>query len=286
MTPGERTRIQRHLRSGFSLVEAVGLRLRSKSPNSFRNVAQRLRPDPDWKRQTQWEWSRKLLHWKELEPGRNRAGINRIGNGRDWVLYRQESVQNNTLVVGFAGASRRMMMSAADFIATLELFRADFLLLMPDRQSHYRLGVRGFATGLEQTFADLDEKIRTWGYTDLRVIGTSAGSLPALYFGVLAEARAISLVGVLDPESGDSGVPYPSIREVLSAEQNTAQVRITCGSEAHGDLAVARKLAQQIGAQLTVVDGAFHAPLFQLLKEGKFEEWLSLNLDLLPFVRA
>ena len=280
MTPGERTRIQRHLRSRFSLVEAVGLRLRSKLPHNFRNDAQRLRPDPYWKSQTQWEWSRKLLHWKELEPGRNRAGINRTGNGRDWVLYRQESRQNKILVVGFAGASRRMMMSAADFIATLEIFSADFLLLMPNRHSHYKLGVRGFGASMEQTTRELDEKIRAWGYTDLRVIGTSAGSLPALYFGVAAGAQSISLVGVLDPESDVSGIPYPGIREALSPQDSTVRVRITCGSEAHGDLAVARKLAKEIGAGIVVVDGAFHAPLFHLLKKGEFEEWLSRNLDL------
>lgn len=104
--------------------------------------------------------------------------------------------REKTLVVGFAGASRKLFLPISDFLQNMDSSTADVLLVSPHSESYYKNGILGLGSSLGEVLSVLKNVIEPLGYRRVVSLGTSSGALPALLAAIhLGFERGICVGG-------------------------------------------------------------------------------------------
>lgn len=118
--------------------------------------------------------------------------------GPDVVLYRSGlGGTRKRLIITFCGRSHRMMTSWSLFLQHIPAARFDVLILADRTNNHFSDGIAGYAPDFVSLMRRIQRDARTDSYDRVYCFGTSTGGLPALRFGLLADAfRAVSIGGL------------------------------------------------------------------------------------------
>lgn len=279
MTPSERKAVILFLESEYSRPQRSFLRLHSAIHSRLPRLGLGNFPKSHWRKRAEWGWLRKLISWRQMEADHVLAErFERIVSTRGYALYRRTDLLRRSLLIGFSGSSRRIMMSPADFLGQLSAFDADLLLLWPTRGGGYRSGVPGLGSDIPMVGRAIQELIADWDYNDVRMIGTSAGSLPALYVASMLQPVTVATIGTSNPRGAGQYIPWLEVSENLGHLIDRMRLSFTYGGNSRRDEAVAKALASEVGGIVVEVDGSGHAPLFDLLRRGELSEWLRKNL--------
>ena len=225
-----------------------------------------------------YDWLRKFAG---LSPGLydSPQGFKRDALAENMLLYRNptENAGGKTLLVGFAGNARRLMMPIAIFLQCLDSRVWDVVLLRKGlEQRTFFEGVYGVAG----TFPDLLEYVRkavsAERYCRVMTFGTSGGGLAAIVAAMLLGAnRGVSVCGApptspLDPwwESQFAGRPRHAV--------GLPQLHYVYGAGSQYDRQSALALQGFFGGMLHPVAGVDdHYALKPMLKAGQFQTFLN-----------
>ena len=223
-----------------------------------------------------YDWLRKIAG---LSPGLYDAPqrFQRDALAENVLRYRDptENDGGKTLLVGFAGNARRLMMPIAIFLQCLDARLWDVVLLRKGlEQTNFFDGVYGVAGN----FPDLMEYVRKAAspekYRRVMTYGTSGGGFAAILAAVLLGAtRGVSVCGApspLDPwlEAQLAGRPTPSVEP--------PQLHYIYGADSETDLQSALALQSLFGGRLHPVAGVDdHYALKPMLKAGQFHTFLN-----------
>ena len=148
------------------------------------------------------EWSRIWLRKiGTLSPGLFEApkGFSREPLSENILLYRDRSVAaaGKTLLIGFAGNARRLMLPISVFLQCLNPQAWDLVLLRkgPEKRS-YLEGLEGECQSFVELLERVDRLVPAGSYRRLVTLGTSNGGFPAVLAALFMDAaRGVSICG-------------------------------------------------------------------------------------------
>jgi hypothetical protein len=160
----------------------------------------------------------------------------------------------------------------------LESLHADLLIVSPRfRRSIYRDGVTGLGENIVEVVETMNKILKDFNYEELVVLGTSGGSLAAVFSAPILGATQVAIAGPTNTgEENTTGISWEKISEAWSSDGNPTKLQqnphltITCGSLASKDLAFAEIILKDIPGKLHIVNGAGHNPLWELVEKGRF----------------
>jgi hypothetical protein len=178
------------------------------------------------------------------------------------VLYRRVDVATPRLIVSFTGARARMMIALPDYLSAIERTEADVLLIRTDRSGGYLKGLPESLGALEPSIRVLEAIIKKHGYTDLRVVGTSGGALPALTSSAYLLPSVVLVVG---PPHGHFSKFGEELVHLLKTQPGLTSTRwvVAYGSDFE-DEESATLLSDSLGAECMRIEGARHAAMREL----------------------
>ena len=114
--------------------------------------------------------------------------------------------RKRSLVVCFTGRQRRMMMAAPVFLQHLDARVVDVVLVRCPRDGLYANGLPGLALDMPSLFEQVALIAGADRYARVVTMGTSAGAIPSLLFGLRHGCKAVLAVGIgaVDEPSGRS----------------------------------------------------------------------------------
>ena len=171
-------------------------------------------------------------------------------------------------------------MPPANYLPVLQQVGMDLLVLRPNINRNYISGVSGFGTTLENAVAGIREWLKATGYTKVYVLGTSGGTLPAIYSSIVLNAERCVAVGTIDPRGGQSEVNWTQVVtmwEAMNPSQRPMFV-FTDGQLAVEDRMASQFVVSQFGGRVFRVPGADHNSLHPLWQKGLFAQWLKWAL--------
>lgn len=194
--------------------------------------------------------------------------------------------RDKSLLICFAGNGGRMMMPLPAFLQHIDSRQADVVLLADPTKRGFRNGIAGIAPTIVQVAETVARAVPS-GYRDLKVMGTSAGGLPALLFAGQSATTHILAIGPGHPD--DERWPLldgVSLRQLLTdAAPKLAgkQVVLAYGADATPDPEAAEALKTIIpnARPLAVTlegKAAEHSFLADLCLAGRFLAFLEENL--------
>lgn len=236
-------------------------------------------------------WVRRLgVHQRLVGSG---GGLNyvRALTTRGLCLYKDDHKANTHLVVGFPGRSKRLMMPVADFLPALEKHGRDLVLLWSPTPLIPRPGGMRKPSTIQETVEELRGFAKEWGYETFSVIGTSGGSLSALYCGAALDARRTAIIGALDPDRLTSDFTWSEVvalwqRKTGGLGGSAKGLSLTFGKDSQKDKEVAESIARDIACRVLSVPEAGHSPLWNLVLRGEFDHWLENVLIATPTVKV
>lgn len=228
--------------------------------------------------QRTYEWLRKVA---ELSPGLydSPQGFRRETLAENVVFYRDpsEDASAKSLLIGFAGNARRLMMPIAIFLQCLDSRAWDVLLLRKGlEQKSYSEGVQGVADSFPALIEHLQTAVCLEKYTRVATYGTSGGGFPAILAAVLLRStRGISVCG-----SPPSLPPDPWLASQLALLrtylEGSPHLRYVYGADSPSDVEAALSLQSLFGGRLHPVAGVDdHYALKPMLKAGEFPAFLN-----------
>lgn len=225
------------------------------------------------------DWLRKIAG---LSPGlfHSPQGFRRQALA-DNVLFYQDSgrdVSEKTLLVGFSGNARRLMMPISVFLQCLDSRLWDVVLFRKgsNQGSYLKEGVEGLASNLPGVVQYVETAVSAKSYQRIMTLGTSGGGLPAILCAILMDAaRGISIGGV-SPQS----LLDPWLEWQLSVHRTYATRRpelgYAYGANCEPDRASALSCQSTFGGRLHPITAVGdHNPLEGLLKSGRFSRFLN-----------
>jgi len=225
--------------------------------------------------QQTYEWLRKI--WG-LSPGIYDCPqrFQRAVLADNVLLYRDPAANHTqkTLLIGFTGNARRLMMPIAMFLQCLDAHLWDVLLLRKGlEQSNYLQGVRGIAGNFPDLADYLRKAVPADKYRRVMTYGTSGGGFAAILGALLlGAARGVSVCGALpqlDPL-------HAQLVERSSPSSETNQFHYIYGAQSETDRQSALALQNKFGGRLHPVQGVNdHYVLKPMLKAGQFQTFLS-----------
>lgn len=223
-----------------------------------------------------YDWLRKIAG---LSPGLYDAPqhFQRTALAENVLLYRNPTASEGgkTLLIGFTGNARRLMMPIAIFLQCLDSRLWDVLLLRKGlEQSNYLEGVRGIANNFPELVEYVGKAASADKYCRVMTYGTSGGGFAAILAAVLLGAtRGVSVCGappLLDSclEAQLAGRPTPAVEP--------PQLHYIYGADCETDRQSALALQNSFGGTLHPVAGVDdHYALKPMLKAGQFQTFLN-----------
>jgi len=178
-----------------------------------------------------------------------------------------------------------MMMPQPTWLSNVPFRKHDVLILGCPPHKIYVEGVRGFSHTLPETFDAIHKFVADNGYTDVWVMGSSGGALPALFAGLHIGAKGILLASPVDPDVENWRVFLPEghlarrLEDALqAAPEHPTKIVIAFGVEDNRDVLLAQELVGQLpNASLMPVLNAGHNCLYPLAQRS---ELAAILLDL------
>ena len=178
------------------------------------------------------------------------------------------------LIICVKGNSRRMMMPMPTWLSNLPGEDHDVLALGCPPHKMFVDGVRGFSKTLPETLEAIDVFVAENGYTDVWVMGSSGGTLPALFAGLRIGAKGIFLAGVVDPDVDNwrgflpRGELARRVGEAVdTAPRHPTEIVLAYGADDEPDTVLAQRLAELVpNARLMPVAHTTHNCLYPLAK--------------------
>jgi hypothetical protein len=228
--------------------------------------------------QRTYEWLRKIA---ELSPGLydSPQGFRREILAENVVFYRNPSddAAAKSLLVGFTGNARRLMMPIAIFLQCLDSRVWDVLLLRKGmEQKSYSDGVHGVADSFPTLIEYVQTAVCVEKYGRVVTYGTSGGGFSAILAAVLMRsARGISVCG-----ASPSLPPEPWLASQLAVlrtyPEGSPHLRYFYGANSPSDIEAALSLQSLFGGELHPVAGVDdHYALKPMLKAGEFPAFLN-----------
>jgi hypothetical protein len=182
----------------------------------------------------------------------------------------------NSLLVVWTGSRGRPMMPMAPFCQATWGELTDLLLLRSKVRGSFAQGVAGLGANFEETISGLAAFIERNGYQEIRILGTSLGTVPALLSIPHIKPKHVLLAG---PVEGKSRYPdeFQNLAKHVAAGSETL-VSILVGGKAAADLRVANELVESVGASKHLVSGAGHNPLWDLVLQRKLQKYFKDSL--------
>ena len=189
------------------------------------------------------------------------------------VLYRRVDIEASRLVVSFAGQAARMMVALPDYLTAIEPVKGDVLLVRTDSSGGYLRALPESLDGFETSFRILEGIIESLGYSDLKIVGTSGGVLPAMTSCAYLFPSSVLVVG---PPHGHFSSFGEELVELLTKQPRLKSTRyvIAYGSNSK-DKEAAKFLSDSLSGECIGIEGAGHAAMREL------EEQFSLAQTLL-----
>ena len=198
----------------------------------------------------------------------------------DNVLLYQDPARDasgKSLLVGFAGNSRRLMMPIAIFLQCLDSHVWDIVLLRKGaEQETYFEGVAGVASSLSTLVAYVEGMLPTKRYRQIVTYGTSGGGLAAILAAILMNAaRGISVGGAPPKTAFDASLQTElAVRRACQAQ--VPELIYIFGADCEFDRNSAHTLQRLFGGKLHPLAGVdHHNPFRTMLKTGHLSAYLN-----------
>lgn len=203
---------------------------------------------PSWRRQNH---TRSVIHY--------------AGSGVD--------AAQKTLVCGFAGNQMRLMMPTYRILTSLDPAAVDLLLLVDFNRGLFLGGVDGVGTNLEDVCVFIDDFAKRAGYKRIVSLGTSGGSLAAIYAAVrFGWSKAVAVGPAALSRHGD----FADEIERLSRQRLQCEAEVLVEtSEVARDVDASNQLKHLFPSMLIHVDKRFtdHNLLHELYKCGELPKF-------------
>lgn len=233
--------------------------------------------EADWRQQfTEWSISKGFSH--------NHRFV-RVWNRPSSTLYQTSGFNRRApklLVVLFTGRVKRIMVPSWIFLAHLPRVPM-YVLTVRGGQARYRDGLPGLTKDFPGTIGWIRDRAEELGLTVDTVIGSSAGSLPALRAGFALRARRRLLFG-LGRISDDEVAHYP-VSDVdhesgLVADDGRGLTLVAGGEETRDVESASEALLRFPRAERVIVDGAGHNCVEPLAQRGGLHRLMRKSLGL------
>jgi hypothetical protein len=106
---------------------------------------------------------------------------------------------DKSLLICFAGNGGRMMMPLPAFLQHIDARQADVVLLADPMKQGFRNGISGIAPNIIALVEQVSRVVPA-GYRDIKVMGTSAGGIPALLVAAHSSATRVLAIGAGQPD--------------------------------------------------------------------------------------
>jgi hypothetical protein len=224
------------------------------------------------------DWLRKIYG---LSPGLFDApqGFRRQALAENVLLYREpdRDVSGKSLLIGFAGNARRLMMPISIFLQCLDSRVWDVVLLRKGAdQATYFAGVEGVAGSLPALVQYVESAVPAKTYGRIVTYGTSGGGLAAILAAKLMDAaRGVSVSGAPPQAPLDPWLEWQlALRRAYAARRPVLDY--VYGADCEIDRNSALSLQHMFGGRLHPVAGIVdHYALKPMLKSGQFPAFLN-----------
>jgi hypothetical protein len=230
------------------------------------------------------DWLGKLISFHNYsakplpEPFERRELLNTL------TLFSDGSdTSSKTLIIGFTGAARRLMMPSCSFLQSLEASRVDLAILRDIPFQGFSQGAKGIGDSLEAMQDRLPDMLNFSAYRQVSVIGTSGGCIAALLIALRLRLKAAMLVGIGQPDAprwnGPDGITGSSLLRD-AARNATLRASFWFGARSMPDQLAAEAVSREVAGTLVPVAGAGHNALYPLLQQNVLGEVLKKFLDI------
>ena len=194
-------------------------------------------------------------------------------------LYQQNNLgpRGRTLLVGFAGNQMRLMLPTYLFLAHLGQ-SYDLLMLSDSRRKHFTEGIADVAPSFEELVVWLQAETERLGYDRLQTIGTSAGGLASICFGIRLGCSYMTAVGADSLQSHPTFTTY--LQRGAGTPQQTPTILLACDEKNRRDFHAAQEIQNRIkGCHLCHLAAKGSHNVFRpALKSGRLTELLRMLL--------
>jgi hypothetical protein len=185
------------------------------------------------------------------------------------------SQQEKSLLVGFTGNARRLMLPAAIFLQFLEPRCWDMVVLRKCGRNTYLRGLEGVATDLAGIVQYVRDSVPVAGYRRIVTFGTSGGGYAAAWAAILFNAARGICVGGSVPKFPADSVNVPR-RYQPSPAPHGVDLEFVYGMDFLRDKQSALALQTLFGGRMHPVAGVeHHNVLAALLAHGEVSGFLS-----------
>jgi len=222
-------------------------------------------------------WVRKFREASRFTPHGSERHHRRVRTARSYSLFQATGSPARNLLVAWSGRANRLLMPPSNYLPFLEQMDMDLLVIRPNANRNYKTGVSGFGATLPEAVAGLRDWLKASDYSRVSVLGTSGGTLPAIYSSISWKADRCVLAGLSDPRVADFGIDW---RQVVSLWQSLGvserpKFFYTDGEHAEKDCTASQFVSSLMGGQLIRVNGAGHNSLHPLWAKNLLGAWLS-----------
>lgn len=258
-----------------------------QTPNEIREALQSistLPPLEGWRRQPVKTFKKQLS--LRIWIMKIKLDLIRYNSKRDWhripihdhtLLYQsQKGKASKKLIIGLSGLTMRLMMPTHIILSAIKESDFDLMLIRDPDRNHYREGVSGLGSNLNELALKIKDLAVQAGYNQYVVLGTSAGGLPAIRIGQIIQAEHVLAVGPDNPER------HPEIANQLSSAKKTIATtfKICISANNKRDNEAAHKL-KMLMPHVNVIPYRgikTHNLLYKLHKKQKLTQFLAEHL--------
>lgn len=222
-------------------------------------------------------WLKKI---EGLSPGLFDApqAFTRRSLSENVLLYQdpRREAADKSLLVGFAGDARRLMVPISVFLQCLDSRAWDVVLLRKGRQKRsYSKGVEGVSRSLPAVLRYVRSAVSAQQYRRIVTLGTSGGAFFAVLGAILIDAaRGISICGA--PPKSPLGLRLRCRLALHRAfAERKPEFEFVYGAGHDRDRIAALAMQGSLGGRLRSVEGVDdHNPLAPLLMRGELAAFL------------
>ena len=209
------------------------------------------------------EWMRRQYsQFLKLQEVHTPSQWERRESRNSHILFVRRDRPSRALLVCFPGSENRMLIPTAHFLESLRDVSTDMLLLNAGRGAKPQDALAGFGDSFESACAGLRGWIEERGYEEIATYGTSRGALAAILYGLKLGARQAVSIGPVQLDK--LSTEHIQLLEKHGQKPDT-MIRLVYGQRAPRDATTCFSLKDYLKyASVSVIPGAFHAPLWIL----------------------
>jgi hypothetical protein len=165
-----------------------------------------------------------------------------------------------------------MMVAIPDYLAAVSGVEGDVLLVSTEQSGGFVTGLPGSEIDFESPFGSIKEFVRQGNYKDIKIVGVSGGTVPALTASADLHPSAVLVVG--PPPGHISSYGEELIRQLKKQPGLGATRYIFAFGSDSKDREAASFLSLSLGGDTLVVEGAGHGAMRELIEQFSLEQML------------